>query len=66
MEKPYFVKDEHLFALDHIRETGITNMYGAVPYLKEIYPELTKEESKQILSYWMKTFSERHRKEESK
>lgn len=46
--------------LDNLRESGVTNMYGARPYLIEEFPELSKEEASKILSTWMKTFSERH------
>lgn len=27
-------------ALEVIRESGITNMFGAAPYLREVFPEL--------------------------
>lgn len=48
--------------LDKLRESGITNMFGARPYLINAFPELTKQESREILSKWMKTFSKRHKK----
>ena len=51
--------EEHLTYLDQLRESGITNMYGAVPYLIEAFPELEKREAAEIVIYWMKTFSER-------
>lgn len=60
IERPEIVKDEHLITLDNIRESGITNMFGAAPYLQEFYPELSMKEAKDILLYWMKTFSDRH------
>lgn len=52
--------DMYFDFLDDLRESGITNMYGAVPYLVQEFPELSKEEAKKILLSWMETFSERH------
>lgn len=64
MKKPKFVKEKHLKYLDDLRESGQTNMYGAGTYLMTAFPELTKKEARGILTYWMKTFGERHKKEE--
>lgn len=47
---------EHKEFLDELRESGETNMFGARPYLLEEFPELTKEEAKEVLSQWMKSF----------
>jgi len=56
-------KEEYFLFLDNLRESGITNMFGAVPYLRMAFSELTEREAKNILIEWMKTFSERHKKE---
>jgi len=62
MEKrPDFVTDEHLEYLDDLRDSGITNMFGARPYLISEF-DLDKNTAKDILSYWMSSFSERHPK----
>jgi len=53
-------ENEYFLFLDELRESGETNMFGAVPYLQEAYTELTKQEAKAILLEWMRTFSERH------
>ena len=58
--RPDFVTDEHLNFLDNLRESGVTNMFGASSYVKQAYPELSKSEARKVLAYWMKTFSERH------
>lgn len=58
-EKPDFLLDEHLKFLDEVRESGFINMFGARPYILEEFPNLSKEQAKQILLYWMRTFSER-------
>lgn len=50
-------------ALEIIRQTGVTNMFGAAPYLREVFPELSKMESNEILCNWMEnydTLSEMH------
>jgi len=59
------VTEEHLQYLDELRESGDTNMYGARPWLMEEFWGLTKQEADVILSYWMKTFSERHPRNEA-
>lgn len=66
IERPDFVIDEHLVYLDALRESGITNMYGAVPYLRNAYPKLSREKAVKVLSYWMESFTERHKEGEKK
>ncbi len=61
IEQPDYVKQDHLEYLDDLRESGITNMFGASPYLADEF-DLDIEVSRQILSYWMKTFGVRHPK----
>lgn len=57
--KPECLTDEHLEFLDELRESGVTNMFGATPYLvNEFF--LTKQEARVVLLYWMATFTERH------
>lgn len=48
---------EYYDFLDHLRDEGVVNMFGARPYLAEAF-DLDKKESKEILSAWMKEFSE--------
>ena len=31
VEKPEYLTEEHLLYLDQLRESGVTNMFGAVP-----------------------------------
>jgi hypothetical protein len=61
MERPEIVQDQHLVFLDELRESGVTNMFGAGPYLVETFG-VSHGESLVILAYWMKSFSERHDK----
>lgn len=46
--------------LDRLRESGETNMWGAVPYLQREFPELgfDKAHAREIHSAWMKSFQE--------
>ena len=39
--------------LDELRESGVTNMFGATPYLVEYY-DIDKRLAKDILAAWMK------------
>ena len=41
--------------LDGLRESGITNMFGAAPYIQDEF-EVSKKEAKEFLSTWMKNF----------
>lgn len=59
IERPAFVEDKHLTYLDKLRESGVTNMYGARPYLMSAF-RLPKDKAASILTYWMQSFEERH------
>ena len=59
-KRPAIVTDERLEYLDDLRESGITNMFGARPYLQDAFPALSEGEASEVLGYWMKSFSERH------
>jgi len=53
--------EDYLTYLDDLRESGVTNMFGATPYLMRTSPELSEENARKVLKNWMKTFSERHK-----
>jgi len=55
MSRPDFVQNEHLEFLDALRDSGITNMFGARPYLVNEFA-LSEDDAIQILMYWMETF----------
>ena len=62
-DKPAKLKEEHLLFLDKLRESGQTNMWGATPFLAEIFglrDNLNEKEQGEILLYWMGSFGERH------
>lgn len=57
------VNKEKIFVfLDALRESGITNMWGAVPYMQRQFPKLSEDEASKLLLEWMNTFNERHKK----
>ena len=56
------IKIEYLEFLDALRETGLTNMFAATPYLIGFFPELSREQAKAVLLSWIKTFGSRHNK----
>jgi len=55
------VNEEYFRFLDELRESGSINMFGAADPLLMMFPDLTKLESKYILTEWMKTYDKRHR-----
>ena len=59
MEQPEFVTNEHLSYLDDLRDSGVTNMFGAGEYLEDEFM-MDSGKARETLSYWMKTFSERN------
>ncbi len=59
MEKPGIVTDEHLQFLDELRDSGVTNMYGAEGYIQDEF-NIPMVEAREILEYWMESYSERH------
>ena len=52
--KPEWTK--YYKVLEVIRESGITNMFGAAPYLREVFPELSRMESNEVLCNWMENY----------
>lgn len=43
--------------LDELRESGVTNMFGAAPYVQKAFGIEDKEEAREIVQAWMKTFN---------
>lgn len=49
--------------LDELRESGVTNMFGARPYVMREFMMSGREEEKEagrLVTKWMATFGERH------
>lgn len=60
-ERAEFISDAMLEYLDYLREIGETNMFGAAQDVGDEF-SLSRSDARAVLSYWMRTFSERHPK----
>lgn len=59
--KNYPIKEEwveYYKTLEAIRRSGVTNMWGAAPYLKACYPKMSETESNEILCNWISNYNE--------
>lgn len=57
-ERPEIVNDDHLNYLDDLRESGVTNMFGAGAYVKEHF-NVSMADANKIVGWWMQTFESR-------
>ena len=60
MNNKHSIKEEHADYyqyLEKLRKSGITNMWGASPYLAKRYA-LSQEEAGQILAEWIQNYDE--------
>ena len=51
-ERPEIVTDEMIIYLDRLRESAVTNMYGAGPWLEREFG-LTRYQAKDVVLYYM-------------
>ena len=58
--RPEIVTDELLEYLDDLRESGVTNMFGAGPYVEEEFG-MDRRDAGVVVQYWMSTFGEETR-----
>ena len=49
-------RDVNIF-LDVVRSSGVTNMFGAAPYVATAF-DMPRTEARRILSLWMNNFNE--------
>ena len=56
---PLTLQEQANLFLDDLRESGVTNMFGAAAYLVAEFG-VSREEAKALLLNWMQTFEERH------
>ena len=57
MEKIMIEYKEEFEYLNMLRESGVTNMFGAGPYLESAF-DLKRSEARKILQLWMTSFKE--------
>lgn len=53
-------KEEYFVYLDNLRDSGVTNMFGAAPYLMSEFG-LQKKEADSFVLEWMDTYNDRHK-----
>lgn len=55
--------EKYFTYLNQLRESGETNMMGAVPYLQRQFPELAvdRDRAREILFAWMHSFDKERR-----
>jgi hypothetical protein len=57
------VSKEKVFVyLDELRESGVTNMYGAGPYVEDEF-DVDRRTARSLVVEWMETFDKRHPRE---
>jgi len=49
-------KELYFEFLNELRESGTTNMFGAGPHLENEFPELNRQEAKELVLEWMESF----------
>ncbi len=59
MNETYTQEEVYQF-LDNLRESGVTNMFGAGPYIQQEFPEVSRYESHRLLNKWMVDWNKRH------
>lgn len=59
MDELSVIKEPVFEYLDQLRVTGVTNMFGAAPYVQAEF-DLEPAAARYLLSEWMRTFGERH------
>lgn len=52
------MKETYFKFLEDLRDSGVTNMFGASPYLEHAF-DLDKYEARDILIEWMESFNEK-------
>ena len=46
--------------LDALRNSGITNMFGSVPYVRAVF-DVSQSEGIKLVAEWMETFDQRNK-----
>ena len=57
--------DKYWIYLENLRRSGVTNMFGAVPYLMAEFG-IDRKRASEILSDWMKNYNPKDYAEETK
>ena len=65
MRKTTELEEEVMNFLNVLRESGVTNMFGAGPYVEEEF-SIDKREARRILRLWMHNFNAESKYEQIK
>jgi hypothetical protein len=57
MRKTTPIEKEAMQYLNRLRDSGVTNMFGAAPYVQEEFG-LDRAEARRLLTLWMDNFNE--------
>lgn len=49
-------KNKYWIYLENLRKSGVTNMFGAAPYLEKSFG-LSRKEAQEILADWIKNYN---------
>ena len=49
-------ENKYWIFLENVRRSGVINMFGAAPYLEEIFG-LSKKEAREVLADWMANYN---------
>lgn len=60
MNRPEIVTDAHLTYLDILRDSAVTNMFGAGTYLVDEF-DLSPRDARTVLQYWMSSYGDDER-----
>jgi len=52
-------QEQYYEFLIELRDSGVTNMWGAAPYLQAAFPHLTENEARTVLVEWIDSFSKK-------
>tara|TARA_R110001583_G_scaffold9615_4_gene45416 strand:- start:256 stop:654 length:399 start_codon:yes stop_codon:yes gene_type:complete len=59
------ISNEVYLYLEELRESGLTNMFGAVPYIEDSF-QVNKSLAKKLLNTWMENYDTQRDKKEKK
>lgn len=57
-------EEKYYVYLDDLRKSGVANMFGARPFLRSKFRELSDSMATKVLGDWMETFHLRHPKKQ--
>ena len=58
-----YKKSTYIKFLNELQQSGVTNMWGAGPYLAKVYPKLSSNQVMEILKDWMRNWESYQTKE---